>query len=229
MAMMMKGDKARDFKGTMAKLVEYLGKYKVTVLIVLVFAVASTAASIAGPKILGKATTRLFEGVLAQLSGTGEVDFEYIGRILLLTLGLYLLSALFSYVQGWIMADVSTNIAYRFRRDISEKINRLPLKYFDGTTHGEVLSRITNDVDTVNQTLSQSLTQIITSVVTVIGVLVMMFSINWLMTLVALTIIPFSVVVVALIVKQSQKHFKRQQDYWGTSTGTWKKCTAATS
>ena len=219
MAMMMKGDKARDFKGTMAKLVEYLGKYKVTVLIVLVFAVASTAASIAGPKILGKATTRLFEGVLAQLSGTGEVDFEYIGRILLLTLGLYLLSALFSYVQGWIMADVSTNIAYRFRRDISEKINRLPLKYFDGTTHGEVLSRITNDVDTVNQTLSQSLTQIITSVVTVIGVLVMMFSINWLMTLVALTIIPFSVVVVALIVKQSQKHFKRQQDYLGHVNG----------
>ena len=216
---MMKGDKAHDFKGTMAKLIQYLGKYKLTVLIVLVFAVASTAASIAGPKILGRATTRLFEGVLAQLSGTGEIDFDYIGRILLLTLGLYLLSTLFSYVQGWIMADVSTNIAYRFRRDISEKINRMPLKYFDGVTQGEVLSRITNDVDTVNQTLSQSLTQIITSVVTVIGVLIMMLSISWVMTLVALTIIPLSMVVVALIVKQSQKHFKRQQDYLGHVNG----------
>jgi len=216
---MMKGDTARDFRGTMAKLIEYLGKYKLTVLIVLVFAVASTAANIAGPKILGRATTRLFEGVLAQLSGTGEIDFDYIGRILLLTLGLYLLSTLFGYVQGWIMAGVSTNIAYRFRRDISEKINRMPLKYFDGTTQGEVLSRLTNDVDTVNQTLSQSLTQIITSVVTVIGVLIMMLSINWMMTLAALTVIPLSMVIVALIVKQSQKHFRRQQDYLGHVNG----------
>jgi len=216
---MMKGDTARDFKGTMAKLVEYLGKYRVTVLIVLVFAVASTAANIAGPKILGRATTRLFEGVLAQLSGTGEIDFQYIGEILLLTLGLYLVSAFFSYIQGWIMADVSTNIAYRFRRDISEKINHMPLKYFDGISQGEVLSRITNDVDTVNQTLSQSLTQIITSVITVIGVLIMMFSINWVMTLVALLILPLSMMVVALIVRQSQKHFKRQQDYLGHVNG----------
>jgi len=216
---MMKGDTARDFKGTMAKLVEYLGKYRVTVLIVLVFAVASTAANIAGPKILGRATTRLFEGVLAQLSGTGEIDFQYIGEILLLTLGLYLASAFFSYIQGWIMADVSTNIAYRFRRDISEKINHMPLKYFDGISQGEVLSRITNDVDTVNQTLSQSLTQIITSVITVIGVLIMMFSINWVMTLVALLILPLSMMVVALIVRQSQKHFKRQQDYLGHVNG----------
>jgi len=216
---MMKGDRAHDFRGTMAKLVQYLGKYRLAVMIVLAFAIASTAANIAGPKILGNATTRLFEGVIAQLSGTGEVDFGYIGQILLLTLGLYLLSTLFSYVQGWLMADVSTNIAYRFRRDISEKINRMPLRYFDGTTQGEVLSRITNDVDTVNQTLSQSLTQIITSVVTVIGVLVMMFSISWLMTLVALTIIPLSMVIVALIVKQSQKHFKRQQDYLGHVNG----------
>lgn len=216
---MMKGDTARDFKGTMAKLVEYLGKYRVTVLIVLVFAVASTAANIAGPKILGRATTRLFEGVLAQLSGTGEIDFQYIGEILLLTLGLYLASAFFSYIQGWIMADVSTNIAYRFRGDISEKINRMQLKYFDGTSQGEVLSRITNDVDTVNQTLSQSLTQIITSVITVIGVLIMMFSINWVMTLVALLILPLSMMVVALIVQQSQKHFKRQQDYLGHVNG----------
>ncbi|MBN1178347.1 MAG: ABC transporter ATP-binding protein [Anaerolineae bacterium] len=216
---MMPGQKARDFKGTMARLVQYLGEYKVAVMIVLAFAIASTAAGIVGPKILGKATTRLFEGVMAQLSGTGSIDFDYIGRILLITLGLYLLSALFSYVQGWIMANVSTNIAYRFRRDISKKINRMPLKYFDGTTQGEVLSRITNDVDTVNQTLSQSLTQIITSVVTVIGVLIMMFSINWMMTLVTLLVLPLSMLVVTIIVKQSQKYFKQQQDYLGHVNG----------
>jgi len=219
MAAMMKGDKAHDFKGTMSKLIAYLGRYKVMVIVVFVFAVASTAANIAGPKLLGNATTKLFEGVMAQLSGTGSIDFNFIGQIVLLTIGLYLVSALFAYVQGWIMADVSTNIAYRFRRDISEKINRMPLKYFDGTTHGEVLSRITNDVDTVNQTLSQSLTQIITSIVTVVGVLVMMFSINWLMTLVALIMIPMSMVVVGLIVNQSQKFFKQQQDYLGNVNG----------
>lgn len=216
---MMPGDRAQDFRGTMAKLVQYLGPYKWLVLIVLVFAIASTAANIAGPKILGRATTELFEGVLAKLSGTGEIDFQAIGQILLVTLGLYLMSALFSYIQGWIMADVSTNIAYRFRRDISEKITRMPLKYFDQTTQGEVLSRITNDVDTLNQTLSQSLTQVVTSVVTVIGVMVMMFSISWLMTLAALTIIPLSAGVVTLIVKRSQKHFKRQQDYLGHVNG----------
>jgi ATP-binding cassette subfamily B multidrug efflux pump len=215
----LKDDKARDFKGTMRKLIGYLGKYKAAVLIVMVFAIGSTAANIAGPKILGQATTTLFEGVLAQLGGTGTIDFTSIGRIVLITLGLYLLSALFAYIQGWIMADVSTNITYRFRRDISEKINRMPLKYFDTTTYGEVLSRITNDVDTVNQTLSQSLTQIITSVVTVIGVLVMMLSISWLMTLVALVIIPLSMVVVSLIIRQSQKYFKEQQDYLGHVNG----------
>jgi ATP-binding cassette subfamily B multidrug efflux pump len=216
---MMPGDKASDFKGTMVKLIRYLGKYKVAVLIVIIFAIGSTAANIAGPKILGQATTKLFDGVLAQLNGTGSIDFNYIGRIVLITLGLYLLSALFAYIQGWIMADVSTNIAYRFRRDISEKINRMPLKYFDTTTYGEVLSRITNDVDTVNQTLSQSLTQIITSVVTVVGVLVMMISISWLMTLVALIIVPLSMVVVSIIIRQSQKYFKEQQDYLGHVNG----------
>jgi len=217
---MMAGDaKVQDFKGTMVKLIDYLGKYRVTVLIVLVFAVASTAANIVGPKMLGKATTRLFEGVMAQLGGAGEIDFAYIGEILLLTLGLYLLSALFGYLQGWIMAGVATNIAYRFRQNISEKINRMPLKYFDGTSQGEVLSRITNDVDTVNQTLSQSMTQIITSPVTVIGVLVMMISIDWAMTLVALLILPLSGVVVALIVRQSQKYFKQQQEYLGHVNG----------
>jgi ATP-binding cassette subfamily B protein len=219
LAAMMKGDKARDFKGTMSKLIRYLGKYKAAVLVVFVFAIGSTAANIAGPKILGEATTKLFEGVMAQLNGTGSIDFTAIGRIVLLTLGLYLVSTLFAYIQGWIMADVSTNIAYRFRRDISEKINRMPLKYFDTTTHGEVLSRITNDVDTVNQTLSQSLTQIITSVVTVVGVLVMMLSISWAMTLAALIVIPLSMAVVMLIVRQSQKYFKDQQDYLGHVNG----------
>ncbi len=219
MAAMMKGDKARDFKGTMSKLIGYLGKYKAAVLVVFVFAIGSTAANIAGPKILGQATTKLFDGVMAQLNGTGSIDFTAIGRIVLLTLGLYLVSSLFAYIQGWIMADVSTNIAYRFRRDISEKINRMPLKYFDTTTHGEVLSRITNDVDTVNQTLSQSLTQIITSVVTVVGVLVMMLSISWAMTLAALIVIPLSMVVVGVIIGQSQKYFKQQQDYLGHVNG----------
>lgn len=211
--------KAQDFKGTMKKLIAYLGKYRTAIIIVFIFAIASTAANIVGPKILGQATTTLFEGVMAELAGTGSIDFDAIGRIALITLGLYLVSALFAYIQGWIMADVSTNIAYRFRRDISEKMNRMPLRYFDGTTHGEVLSRITNDVDTVNQTLSQSMTQIITSLVTVVGVLVMMFSISWLMTLVALIIIPLSMVTVMLIVRQSQKYFKQQQDYLGHVNG----------
>lgn len=211
--------KARDFKGTMRKLIEYLGAYRGLIIIVFIFAVASTAANIAGPKILGNATTKLFEGVMAELNGSGSIDFAYIGRVVTLTLGLYLVSALFAYIQGWIMSNVSTDIAYRFRRDLSEKMNRMPLKYFDGTTHGEVLSRVTNDVDTVNQTLSQSLTQIITSLVTVIGVLVMMFSISWQMTLVALIVIPLSMMTVMLIVKQSQKFFKRQQEYLGHVNG----------
>jgi len=213
------GSKVRDFKGTMFKLIAYLGQYKSAVIVVFIFAIASTVANIAGPKLLGNATTKLFEGGMAKLSGTGEIDFDYIGRIILLTISLYLVSALFAYIQGWIMSNVSTNIAYRFRRDISEKINRMPLHYFDTTTHGEVLSRITNDVDTVNQTLSQSLTQIITSLVTVVGVLAMMFYISWMMTLVSLIIIPLSMVVVMLIVKQSQKYFKEQQDYLGHVNG----------
>jgi ATP-binding cassette subfamily B multidrug efflux pump len=213
------GAKVQDFKGTMKKLIAYLGGYRTAIIIVFIFAIASTAANIYGPKILGEATTKLFEGVIAKLNGTGSVDFDAIGRIALITLGLYLLSALFAYIQGWIMANVSTNIAYRFRRDISQKMNRMPLRYFDGTTHGEVLSRITNDVDTVNQTLSQSMTQIITSLVTVIGVLIMMLSISWLMTLVALIIIPLSMVTVMLIVRQSQKYFKQQQDYLGHVNG----------
>jgi len=219
MAMMAQGEKARDFRGTMTKLLRFLSAYRVAIVIVLLFAAGSTVFSIVGPKVLGQATTKLFEGVMAQIAGTGSIDFGYIGRILLTTLGLYLLSAAFSYVQGWIMTDVAMKITYRFRRDIAEKINRMPLRYFDGTSHGEVLSRITNDVDTVNQTLNQSLTQIITSVTTVIGVLVMMLTISWLMTLVALLIVPLSLVLVQAVVRRSQKYFKQQQDYLGHVNG----------
>ena len=213
------GDKPRNFKRTMGKLVDYLGKFKAAILAVLIVAAGSTVFAIIGPKILGKATTKLFEGVMAQIAGTGGIDFEYIARIILTVLALYLLSALAGYVQGWIMAGISAKITYRFRRDIEEKIHRMPLGYFDGTNHGEVLSRITNDVDTVNRTLSQSLGQIVTSVATVIGVLVMMLSISPLMTVVSLVIIPISMVLVGLIIKQSQKHFRRQQDYIGHVNG----------
>jgi len=218
--MMIKGEKPRDFKGTMVKLLQYLGSYKVAILVVLVFAIASTVFTIVGPKVLGMATTRLFEGVMGQITGTSSgIDFAYIGNIILIMLGLYLASALFSYIQGWVMTNVAMNITYRFRRDISQKINRMPLKYFDGTNHGEVLSRVTNDVDTVNQTLSQSLTQIITSVTTLIGVLVMMFTINWLMTLVALGVVPLSLLIIGLVISKSQKYFKQQQDYLGHVNG----------
>jgi len=216
---MMKGDKARNFRGTMKKLLKYMDAYRVTLAVVLAFAIGSTIFNIIGPKVLGNVTTRLFEGVLAQIAGTGSIDFDYIGSTLMTVLILYLAAGVFAYVMGWMMARVSADIAYRFRREIAEKINKLPLRYFDHNTQGEVLSRITNDVDTVNQTLSQSLTQIITSVVTVIGVLVMMFSINWIMTLVALMVVPLSLVVVGLIVSRSQVYFKQQQDYLGHVNG----------
>ncbi len=214
------GEKATDFKGTMTKLIEYLGAYKRSIVMVMIIAISSTVFAIAGPKILGNATTKLFEGVMDQIrGGTDGIDFTYIGNIILITLGLYLLSSLFSYIQGWIMSGISADIAYKFRRDIANKINRMPLKYFDGTSQGEVLSRITNDVDTVNTTLNQSLSQIITSAVTVVGVLIMMFSISWQMTLLALLIMPLSMVVVMLVIKQSQKYFKQQQDYLGHVNG----------
>jgi len=217
---MMQGDKARDFKSTMVNLIQYLGSYKIAIVIVMLFAVASTIFTIAGPKLLGQATTKLFEGVMEQIAGTGAgIDFDFIGRIILITLALYLVSALFSAIQGWIMSGISMDITYRFRKDIAEKINRMPFKYFDSTSQGEVLSRITNDVDTISQTLNQSLTQIITSVVSVVGVLVMMFSISWQMTLIALLTMPLSMVIIALIVRQSQKYFKQQQDYLGHVNG----------
>ncbi|MGD8807506.1 MAG: ABC transporter ATP-binding protein [Chloroflexota bacterium] len=219
MAALRKGDKARNFRPTMVKLGRYLAIYKVQVLVVAVFAVASTVFNIIGPKVLGNATTALFEGAIAEIAGTGSIDFGYIGRILLTMLVLYLFSALFAYLMGWIMAGVATDLAYRFRQEISTKINRLPLSYFDKTTQGEVLSHITNDVDTINQTLSQSLTQIITSFITVVGVLVMMLSISWVMTLVSLIVIPLTLVVVSLIVRRSQIYFKQQQDYLGHVNG----------
>jgi ATP-binding cassette subfamily B protein len=217
---MMASEKATDFKGTMAKLFQYLSSYKTGILIVMLFAIGSTIFTIAGPKLLGQATTKLFEGVMDQIAGTGTgIDFDFIGRIILITLALYLASALFGSIQGWIMSGISMDITYRFRKEIAEKINRMPFKYFDNTTQGEVLSRITNDVDTISQTLNQSLSQIITSLISVIGVLIMMISISWQMTLVALLIIPLSMVVVVLIVRQSQKYFKQQQDYLGHING----------
>jgi ATP-binding cassette, subfamily B, multidrug efflux pump len=216
---MLKGDRARDFKGTMVKLFKYLGRYRLPMLIVMLVAAASTVFVIVGPKVMAGATDTLFNGVLAKIAGTGSIDFNAIGVILLKVAGLYVLSAILSYIQGWIMANISMDITYRFRKDISEKINQMPLRYFDGTNHGEILSRVTNDVDTVSQTLSQSLTQIITSVTSVIGVLIMMFTINWEMTLVALLIVPLSAAVISLIVRQSQKYFTQQQDYLGHVNG----------
>lgn len=195
-------DKANDFKGTMSRLAQYLAAYKVKIILVAIFAVLSTIFTIIGPKVLGNATTAVFNGVLAEMAGTGSIDFAYIERILGIMLVLYLFSALFAYLMGYIMAGVSTDITYRLRQDISQKMNRMPLSYFDKTPQGEVLSRITNDVDTVNQTLSQSLTQIITSVITVVGVLVMMLSISPLLTLASLLVIPISLGVVSFIIKR---------------------------
>jgi len=216
----MQGEKARNFKGTMIKFIKYISEFKVSVFIVMSFAAASSIFAIVGPKILGKATTKLFEGVMGKITGTGSgIDFKYIGNIILISVGLYAISALFSYIQGWIMSGVSMKITYQFRKDISQKINRIPFKYFDGTNHGEVLSRVTNDVDIINQTLNQSLTQIITAIATVLGVLIMMFTISWIMTLVAILIIPLSLVIIMTVVKRSQKFFKQQQDYLGHISG----------
>lgn len=213
-------EKAKNFKGTMKNLVSYLAKYRIGFLFVLIFAIGSAAFSIIGPKILGNATTEIFEGLMRKVSGTGGgIDFDKVLQILLFLLGLYVVSALFSYIQGMITTTISQRVSYNMRKEISEKINRMPLRYFDGQTHGEVLSRVTNDVDTLSQSLNQSLTQLITSVTTVIGVLIMMFSISWLMTVVALLILPFSMILVSGVVKRSQKHFRSQQEYLGYVNG----------
>lgn len=219
MAVMQQGEKAKDFKNTMKKLLGYLSVYKISIFISILFAIASAVCTIVGPKILGKATTKVFEGVVAKIKGNGGVDFDYIGKIMLTLIILYLLSAAFGYIQGWIMSSISMKVSYDFRKEISEKINRMPLKYFDGTNHGEVLSRVTNDVDTLSQTLNQSLSQIITSVVMVIGAIVMMLTISWQMTLAAFLVIPLSGVLIGVIVKNSQKYFKQQQDSLGNVNG----------
>lgn len=211
--------KARDFKGTLRKLVSYLAPYRAKITLVFLLAIGSTVFMIVGPKILGNATTELFNGILAKIAGTGDVPFDVIGRILLTALGLYALSAALSYAQGWLMTDVAIEVTYKLRREMMEKINRMPFRYFDGTPHGETLSLLTNDVDTINQTLNQSLTQIITSLVAVVGILAMMITISWQMTLVALTIIPASMMIVMIIVRQSQRFFKEQQDYLGHVNG----------
>ena len=213
------GEKARDFKGTMKKLMSYLANYKIAIFFVAVFAVGSTIFNIVGPKILGKATTEIFNGLVGKVSGGNGINFGKIGQILLGLLFLYLCSALFSFVQGYIMTGISQKLTYRMRKEISEKINRLPVKYFDQMTHGEILSRITNDVDTLSQSLNQSATQVITSVTTIIGVLVMMISISPLMTLAALLILPISMGFISVIVKHSQRYFKSQQKYLGHVNG----------
>ena len=217
--MMHKGEKAKDFKGTMKKLLKYLREYNLLIIIVLLFAAASAGFSIYGPKLLGKATTELFNGLMAKVSNTGNVDFDKIGLIMAELVLIYVVSSLFGYIQGWIMSSVSMKVSYKMRKEISEKINRMPLRYFDGTNHGEVLSRVTNDVDTLSQTLNQSLGQIITSVTTVIGVLIMMLTISWQLTLVSIGMVPISMIIMISIVSKSQKYFKQQQDYLGNLNG----------
>ena len=212
-------EKAKDFKGTMAKLFRYMGRYKFRFMLMFVFAVAGTVFNIVGPKILGKATTELYKGLVAKVNGTGGIDFEKIGMILLWTLGLYLASALFSFIQGFVMTGISNDVTYNLRKDISKKINRLPMNYFESRTNGEILSRVTNDVDTLQMSLNQSMTQLITSVTTLIGVFIMMLSINVWMTLAALLILPVSMLIINKVMKHSQKYFQAQQDYLGRVNG----------
>lgn len=216
---MQPGEKPKDLKKSVKKLMQYIAKYKIGIFVVMLFAAFSTIFNVAGPKILGKATTALSEGLMKKIQGTGSIDFHKIGLILLIVLALYLASALFSFVQGWIMTGITQKVCYRLRREISEKINRMPMKYFESRTYGEVLSRITNDVDTLGQGLNQSITTIITSVATLIGVLVMMLSISPLMTLIALIILPISMGLIALVTRKSQKYFHAQQEYLGHING----------
>lgn len=218
-AAMGRGEKAKDFKGSMGKLFRYMGRYKFRFALMFLFAVAGTAFNIVGPKILGKATTELFEGLVSKVKGTGGIDFEKIGMILLFTLGLYLVSSCFSYIQGFVMTGISNDVTYHLRKDISQKFHRLPMNYYESRTNGEILSRVTNDVDTLQMSLNQSMTQLITSVTTLIGVLVMMLSINVWMTLVALFVLPVSMVIINQVMKRSQKYFRDQQKYLGEVNG----------
>ena len=216
---MQPGEKPKNFKASIKKLIQYIAKYKIGIIVVMLFAACSTVFTVVGPKILGKATTTLTEGLMAKIQRTGSIDFGKIGSILLFVLGLYLLSAIFSFVQGWIMTGITQKVCYQLRKEISEKINRMPMKYFESRTYGEVLSRITNDVDTLGQGLNQSITTIITATATMIGVLIMMISISPLMTLIAIVILPISMALISLVTKKSQKFFRNQQEYLGHING----------
>lgn len=217
---MMPGEKAKDFKGTTRKILSYIGNYKIAIVLVMISAVAGTVFNIVGPKVLSKATTEIFNGLVSKVSGGAGIDFHKIGVILLILLGLYCVSALFSFIQGYIMSGISQKLSFRMRKEISEKINRMPLAYFESKTVGEVLSRITNDVDTFGMSLNQSITTLITSVTTLIGVFIMMMTISPLMTLIALVILPISAFLISAVVKHSQKYFKAQQEYLGDINGT---------
>ncbi|MEG0370691.1 MAG: ABC transporter ATP-binding protein [Clostridium sp.] len=213
-------EKAKDFNGTMKNLLKYLAPFKIAIVLVVLFSVGSAAFSIVGPKILGKATTKIFNGLVSKVEGTGVgIDFTSIGRILIFLLGLYVISAIFAFIQGYVMSGVTAKVSYNLRQGISEKINRMPLKYFDSKSHGEVLSRVTNDVDTVSTNLNQSMTQVITAITTLIGVMIMMFSISFTMTIAAILVIPISAIFIMLVVKKSQKYFKSQQEYLGHVNG----------
>ncbi|WP_191411538.1 ABC transporter ATP-binding protein [Gordonibacter urolithinfaciens] len=216
---MMPGEKAKDFKGTLKKMIAFMGRFKAALVVVLVFAIGSTVFNIIGPKVLSTATTELFNGIVAKIDGSGGINFDAIAQILLFTLGLYLLSAACSFVQGWIMSSVSQRTSYQLRRSIAEKIDRMPMGYFERNSVGDTLSRITNDVDTLGQSLNQGVTQLITSVTTIVGVLVMMLTINPLMTLITVVILPVSVVLIMVVVKRSQKFFLAQQRTLGEING----------
>ena len=213
------GEKPKNFKDAIKKLIAYLGAYKIAIVIVMILAAIATVFSVAGPKIMAKATNALFDGLMSKIAGTGGIDFDYIGKVLLFTLGLYIFSSVVSFVQGWIMTGISQKVCYKLRKDISEKIGRMPMSYFESRTYGEVLSRITNDIDTLGTTLNQSVTQIITSTATIIGILVMMLSISPLMTLISLVILPVSAALLSFVIKKSQKHFRTQQEYLGHING----------
>ena len=216
---MMPGEKPKDFRNSIEKLVRYLGRYWYAIVAVMIFAAVSTVFSVAGPKVMARATNALVEGLGKKIAGTGSIDFTYIAKVLLFTLGLYICSAVFSFIQGMIMTGITQKTCYRMRKEISEKINRMPMKYFESRTYGEVLSRITNDVDTLGQSLNQSVTQIITSVATLVGTLVMMISISGIMTLISLVILPVSAILISFIIKHSQKYFRQQQEYLGHING----------
>lgn len=212
-------EKAKDFKGSIGKLARYMSEYKISLVFVVIFAITSTVFNIIGPKLMGNATTEIFNGIIAKVNGTGDVNFDTLGAILLLLIGFYLISSICSFIQGWLMTGVSQKVSYRLRKELIAKINRMPMNYFYKSTHGEALSRVTNDVDTLAQNLNQSITQLVTSITTIIGVMVMMLSISPLMTLIAVLILPVSMVLVLFVVKISQKYFKSQQEYLGHING----------